>query len=39
MNKEGKDFFELCIKYSFSCKRCPRNEKCEKELEKEKKKC
>jgi hypothetical protein len=28
----------LCIKYSFSCKRCPRYARCDKEIKEEEKK-
>lgn len=30
-----KNYLGLCMRYSESCKLCPRNKKCEKELEKE----
>lgn len=30
-----KNYIGLCMRYSESCKLCPRNKKCEEELEKE----
>ncbi|MEI3530670.1 MAG: hypothetical protein V8Q75_06415 [Bacilli bacterium] len=33
--KKEKDYIKLCFKYNQNCKRCPRNNKCLKELEKE----
>ena len=30
-----KNILNLCFKYNQSCKKCPRNSKCNKELEKE----
>lgn len=33
-----KNTLKLCFKYNQSCKKCPRNAKCQRELEKEDKK-
>ena len=32
MAKDNAKIIKLCFKYNFSCKKCPRNAKCEKEL-------
>ena len=34
-NKKKDDFTHLCFKYSCSCKRCPRYNKCREEENKE----
>lgn len=33
---KGKNYLGLCMRYSESCKLCPRNKKCEEELALEK---
>lgn len=33
---EEKNIMRLCMRYSESCNSCPRNKKCDEELEKEK---
>lgn len=39
MKKKKKEIkiYKLCFKYSMGCKWCPRQQKCEKEIEKERK--
>ena len=34
-NKKKDNIIKLCFKYSFSCKSCPRNRRCEEEEEQE----